>query len=190
MLLKTSCYTVNIKKMQVPLSLAVAVAKFFSLARIVVLTNPGETEDSHLFHVNDASSKTSIHIDLLEAQNNSSKLDIATGSVVLDNFGIFKQFNEEKMFIIDRIWLLPLLQFDKLDAPQELQLDSNFIVAEGHDGTFDLVEWYRVSGRLLSTDFGTWGTEQGLAVPIPFIWNRRENLHGVVLTIGSSIGVS
>ncbi len=169
--------------MQVPLSLAVALVKFFNLARIVVVTSPEQNDDAQLLEVKETSSRASI--DFLEVHN-SAELDILAGSVVLDNFGIFKELHEEKMFKDDMIWLLFSDQFDRSEAPQKLQLDSNFIVAEGHDGTFDLVEWYRVSGHLLSTDFGTWSVDQGLVVPIPFKWKRRENLQGVALTVGSS----
>ena len=68
------------------------------------------------------------------------------------------------------------------DLPK-LRLDSQAYVHHGGNDTHvTLDEVYRVKrGRLVRRPFGTWTKRFGLRIPEPNMWERRNNLGGVVL---------
>ncbi len=93
---------------------------------------------------------------------------------------------EEAWFRNDMSWLV---QDDgNLDLPDALRLDSNFYTSQASEHGFTIHELYRVKSNYFhEKHLGDFLLENGgeLDREIPFIWERRKNLHGIQLVAGT-----
>ena len=77
-----------------------------------------------------------------------------------------------------------------IEVPSKLRMDSAFLALsweEPNGSVVNIMELYRVKGKLFSNHFATWEEESGLLVPTPNIWERRASLTGIALTVTTNL---
>ncbi len=122
----------------------------------------------------------------LEATAASDRLVLACPQLALSSL-------REGDFQSNFHWLLPLSPDleDRIEG-LPLRLDSNFFTYDSYDselGVADLREWYKArGGPPMSNTLGRWSEEEGgFLDPVPFVWDRRKNLGGAALKVGTVV---
>ena len=80
-----------------------------------------------------------------------------------------------------------LIQESDIDVKMcsSLRLDSKIYTYAPVENSTVIREMYEIKGKLITTNVATWNESIGLSVPIPNIWERRNDLGGLTLMVGS-----
>ena len=165
--------------------------EFFNIARVVFLHSANQTV---MDDVNLATScffakgHRTTSVSLLQLKENNDLPEIPEKTVIVDLVGQFEQEGySNRYFSQNYFWIvLSNQKGDGEEVPGALRLDSNFLVVQTGT-TYNIREFYRIKGNLLSSFFGSWNIKSGLKVPIPEKWRRRGDLGGVRLRGGTKI---
>ena len=66
-----------------------------------------------------------------------------------------------------------------------MQLDTKLYLYSSTINSTILKEVYSIKGKSVIRNIATWEENVGLSVPLPNIWERRTNMDGMILTVGT-----
>ena len=92
--------------------------------------------------------------------------------------------NEMRLFNKGFIGLLSESDFDAR-MTLSLRLDTQLYLYASTGKSTILKEIYAVNGESITSHIGTWHQDAGLSVPVPNIWERRNNLKGMALRVAT-----
>ncbi len=142
-------------------------------------------DDASLTIAEDLGMTESLSVKILGGESRE-KLELATSNQVLivDSVGFHSIVgNQEEWFKTEIFWLA---SEDSMQIPEGLRLNSNFYGVQISASGYGIREIYRVKGTTYEQEIGKVGESDGkIDRVVPYIWERRKNLQGIVLTAAS-----
>ena len=167
--------------MLVPTPLVFSLLEFFNLNSVVFLITDAEEMDMCLPPLK----RQDVYVQCLSVSDlvqDPGIANVMSNTLFVNQDGNYLPEDLSRDFFKTSVyWLVPENE-GILEPPTQLRLDSNFFAVSD---SLEITEWFRLDGSLLHSDFGSWSEAGGLTVKVPSKKERRSDLNGNTLTIGT-----
>ncbi len=159
-------------------------AKFLNLTSIVLISD-NETRDEDMDALTWMSIEIGMSVHVIRTPDEENTT-CCSDSLLFDPSRFYQKVSDKKnWFKEDMYWLVSNEAFE---APRMLRLDSNFFtITHQEHSVIAIQEWYRIKTVLYATALGFWSYVQGLQVKTPLLYERRSDLHGLLLNVATIV---